>query len=509
MSLNDQFEHGRIPLKPLPYSNKELSQCNEIMIDYGENGTYHIYIVHHSDPTKYIDITSLIIKEMLPKAEINANQFTITIEGSDNPVSLQDIINFIYKRFEYADDKSGFIFDRDKDKLFDPSTKTIILRTADGTYQLPVTTADNVYDRNGNSIQDRLDQMTRLGFDTSYITATEDNQKEFNFNYPFKNYSDYMEVRIGTTYVDKSRYVITKIYEGNTTNYSTAKLTFLDESIEKGRTITIFWMYNSYNISSENINHTSGSIIADRSITIDKLQKVSNSFVLDDSSSVATSKAVSDLYNNIINAIDSSNKHINYYLETPSSNPVIPAYININISKDIDIDDYLEDITNNGGLITVALAINHEIDIEKGRNITLCINGKDANRQMCIYLPDCKSTPQLFKSNQIIKLIINYNRNNDITGRDFKNKAILINQSGTLNKPTKYTYTCIDQETEISYEELSINDGDIMYVYRNGVRLFEDLDYSINEISKTITLFVRTEEGERIVFELISTGGEA
>lgn len=506
MSLNDQFEHGRIPLKPLPYSNKELSQCNEIMIDYGENGTYHIYIVHHSDPTKYIDITSLIIKEMLPKAEINANQFTITIEGSDNPVSLQDIINFIYKRFEYADDKSGFIFDRDKDKLFDPSTKTIILRTTDGTYQLPVTTADNVYDKDGNSIQDRLDQMTRLGFDTSYITATENNQKEFNFNYPFKNYSDYMEVRVGTTYVDKSRYVITKIYEGNTTNYSTAKLTFLDESIEKGRTITIFWMYNSYNISNENINHTSGSVIADRSITIDKLQKASNSFVLDDSSSVATSKAVSDLYNNIINAIDSSNKHINYYLESEIT-AQNPTNIMIKIPSSVDVDDYLEGITNNGGLLTIALSYEHgSSGFDHGLSVSI-YNGHDT-RRMFLYMPDKVTMIRTLRINKVIKLIIDYNRNNDITGRDFKNKAILINQSGALNKPTKYTYTCIDQETEISYEELNINNGDIMYVYRNGVRLFEDLDYSINEISKTITLFVRTEEGERIVFELIPTGGD-
>ena len=32
-SLNDQFEHGRIPIKPLPYKDHDLSQCNEVIIN--------------------------------------------------------------------------------------------------------------------------------------------------------------------------------------------------------------------------------------------------------------------------------------------------------------------------------------------------------------------------------------------------------------------------------------------------------------------------------------------
>ena len=63
MSLNDQYEHSRIPLKPLPYENRRLADCNEIMIDYsGDNPSYHIYIVDSSDKSKYIDITALILK---------------------------------------------------------------------------------------------------------------------------------------------------------------------------------------------------------------------------------------------------------------------------------------------------------------------------------------------------------------------------------------------------------------------------------------------------------------
>ena len=34
MSLNEQFEHGRIPLKPLAFENKDLAQKREFLIDY-------------------------------------------------------------------------------------------------------------------------------------------------------------------------------------------------------------------------------------------------------------------------------------------------------------------------------------------------------------------------------------------------------------------------------------------------------------------------------------------
>lgn len=504
MSLNDQFEHGRIPLKPLPFSNKELSQCNEIMIDYGENGTYHIYITHHNDPNKYIDITSLIINEMLPKADINANQFTISIEGADKPVSLQDIINFIYKRFEYADDKSGFIFDRDKDKLFSSTTKTIILRTTDGTYQLPVTTADNVYDKNGKTIQDRLDQMTRLAFDTTYITATRQDQIRFKFDFPFTNYSDYMEVRIGTTYVDKSRYTIEKIYDaGSTTNYSSGRLTFLDESVEIGRSITILWIYNSYNIDDTTINNTSGSIIVNKSISIDKLNKVSNSFMLNDSSSLATSKALNDLYNHIIdNFTTDTNNTTNYFKE--NNVPEYKNYIGIYVPKfmeDSSSDEYMDYIVNNNSVMVISLSHDHPY-YPDGYFLSI-YDKNNTEYTIPILLPDENiPNPAAFKANSLIKLII--------PNGPYISSAILINQSRGLIKPAKYVHTCIDQETIISYKKLTADEYvGVMNVYRNGVRLFEDLDYSINEDDNEITLFVRTEEGERIVFELVSTGGEA
>ena len=84
-----------------------------------------------------------------------------------------------------------------------------------------------------------------------------------------------------------------------------------------------------------------------------------------------------------------------------------------------------------------------------------------------------------------------------------KNAFYLVSTGATISA-SKMVYTCTDQETVISYKDLSYNNGDLIQVYRNGVRLFQDLDYSVNEAKEEITLYVRTEDGEIIVFESIS-----
>ena len=72
--------------------------------------------------------------------------------------------------------------------------------------------------------------------------------------------------------------------------------------------------------------------------------------------------------------------------------------------------------------------------------------------------------------------------------------------------PNRYVYTAKeDGEEKISYEKLIFNvdrDHDI-FVYRNGVRLFESIDYSMDTDKKTITLYIRTEQYEKIVFEYL------
>ena len=199
MSINDQYNMGRIPLRPLALTDKANAQTKELIIDYkGDKPTYHIYITDAKDRTKLIDITQLILDEAFPI--INADNFKISIEGILNPENLRDIINFIYKRFLMPDNSNGFNYNNDWKKLYDPLTKSILLKDTDNVVYLPVTTADNVYDADGATLQDRLDNISRVGFATSFVTATAQGQTSFKLEYPFPDYSsggNYIEVKIG------------------------------------------------------------------------------------------------------------------------------------------------------------------------------------------------------------------------------------------------------------------------------------------------------------------------
>ena len=474
-SVNDQFDMGRAPLRPLPYKNRKLAYCNEFMIDYGENGTYHMYIVHHSDKTKIIDLTNKIINEILPNAPINANQFQITIEGVEDPTSLKDLINFIYKRFVYPNNLNGFNYDRDIEKVFDPTTKNVLLQNTDGTIMLPITSTDNVLDKSGTSIQDRLDSMTRLGFGMTYIYCTSDDQSTFEFDYPFPNYSDYVEVRVGTTFVDKTRYQISNIMDSEG-NYSSATITFIGETIENGRRIDILFMYNALAKSDGKYEYMYGGNIANSSINITKLEKVSDSFTLPDSSSVATSKAVYNLYQQLATMATENINSAVWGLDTSSDQSVIK----FSVTEDFRTRDacFISLLMKTNKLSTCTVSA----DIA-GTSVT----------GIKIYNPDGTALSRGFLANKNIKFL----------WVKAKNAFYLVSTGATISS-SKMVYSCTDQETVISYKDLSYNNGDLIQVYRNGVRLFQDLDYSVNEAKEEITLYVRTEDGERIVFESIT-----
>lgn len=390
MSLDDQYKRGRLPIKPLSFTDRDLANTRELIIDnIGDNPSYHIYITDAEDRTKLIDITQLIIKEAFPN--INADNMKITIEGLLDSQNLGEIINFIYKRFLMPDDPNGFDYVTDGYKLTDPLTKTILLKDTDDIIYLPVTTADNVYDSSGVSVKERLDKISRVGFSTEFVRAeNEEGQSSFEFNYPFPNYMDggnFVEVRIGTTFIDKSRYEIINEEDKDGIYYS-ATINFLDETIEYGRAVNFLFIYNSTTRPEEKPKYFYGGLIANGSIPIGKMNKVSDRYDLCDSTSVATSKALYNLYKACCEL----------YGKNPSNQP--PSSVS-----------------------------------------------------------------------------------------DFK---------VTTNR---YIYTANDQETVIPFEGLFYKDGDQIFAYRNGVRLFEDLDYTINMTDRNITLFVRTEQNDRIIFE--------
>ena len=659
MSLNDQFEYGRIPLKPLAYQNKDLAQCNEFIIDFGPGGNYHMYIADHNDPTVLIDLTTKIIKEILPNAKINANQFQIVIEGIEDPTSLQDIINFIFKRFVYPEDINGFLYDRDIDKVLDPTTKSVLLQNTDHTYILPITTTDNVYDENGHTLQERLNDITRVELSRTHVVATKNNQKQFEFEYPFTNYSDYIMVFIGTTYIDESRYAVVNDVD-TTGNFRKATLSLVGDwdSVEKGRRIDILFVYNSIIKSNGGYTPISGINIADGSIPTSKLKKVSDSISLNDPTSVATSAAVNNLYNTFINELRSHysgygvyhgnatmNNQSTFYIDPPVSIDNINVMILFIGTTYIDESRYTVKPASGipGAYVTLTdgtvLEKNRRYDViflyDKGTGSVIWAtdeqNGWFSN---AITIDVDTPLPNLIDSEitasyianviipssktDIYRLVVTYGNNErqymliDQNGNYGSSNTSLSFAAGTVLKlfidnrtgmariisnngisVSRFVYTCtgrsetsaiwqttkevtvymgpgvpqtkgilpalseitckhvydnwyeiysvlydingigsrlvggyvqsklvdgtvqmdkrlstdegetIDQETLISYEPLDYPYGAVLNVYRNGVRLFEDIDYTNDPINKNIKIFVRTEEGERIVFESI------
>ena len=467
MSLHDQYQMARTPLKPLPYKNKELAQNSEFMIDYvGDKPNYHLYIVDAEDSTKIIDITAIMIREAF------GNDLTVNIDGQEEPISLHDLLNFIYKRFLYPDNPEGFDYSTDGFKLNLDTTKIVLQRNTDGTYFLPVTTADAVYDKYGNNIQDRLDKMARLGFAMEYIKATEENQSVFEFSYPFlnyMNYGNYFELRIGTVFIDRSRYQYTENFDEDGNAYG-ATITFFNETIEYDRRIDIFFIYNATDVGQPNTDSINGGQITRGSISYNKLEKVSDQYTLNDGSAIASAKAVYNLYSDFSDAINNANGS-SYFVMDQSD---LATRMEINLSP------YGTTMPDSRYIL-----LNIIPSVKKNANFDL--NVRFADRVMTYSVITDSGVPM----GRMIKILINASMAKPLT---------LVEDMLTT---TRYIYTCEDAETTISYRGLEYAVGAQIYVYRNGVKLFPDLDYSINKADETIELFVRTELDERIVFEAL------
>ena len=466
MSLQDEFDMGRIPLKPLAYSKKELAQKSEFLIDYaGDEPTYHMYIVDPADETKIIDITAALVKEGFGKS------IAVHIDGMEEPMNLHDLLNFIYKRFTYADNINGYVPSRDREKA--KSGTIVLLRDIDGEYYLPVTSADAIIDTNGLTVQERLDSISRLGFSNDYISVETDDQNVFEITYPFNNYStggNYFELRVGTVFVDKSRYQVIDNFDEEGNAYG-ATITFFNDRFEAGRRIDILYIYNSNTVATAGYFAITGGQIANFTIPTTKLEKVSDNFNNPDATSIPTSKALYDAYNILADMAMGSQSRYFYLLDEDTSSQ---SKIRVNLfqySVELDNRFIIANIyISNPKNTSIELSIVHGKTSEKTKKINITI-------------------PEGMAQGRLLKIMAN------------SDTCKVLTMNAPRLRSTRFIYTCTDQETEISFSGLSYDSDGTIKVYRNGVKLFKDLDYMINMSAETITLFVRTEEGERIVFE--------
>ena len=499
MSLNDQYEHGRIPLRPLAYTNKDLAQTNELVVDYGKNGTYHIYISDSEDPSILIDFTDKIIREVLPTATINANQFKISIEGVQEPTALRDIINRIYKRYVYADNENGFSFNnKDIAKVYDPNTKSVLLRNDDGTIMLPVTTIDNILDTTGKTIEERLNNATRFAYSTEVIEVEDSSDVEFTFTYPYKNYSEAIQVFICGTFLNSDQYSIVNDLDDNgdyisgTLVLTNSPMYYIDlissQEIENNDVnITISFMYNVLAKSDGKYEYMHGSNITNKSIPIIKLEKTTDNYLIDDSNMIPTSKALHNLYSDLSNT----------FATTDGVHEVWSVDSGDNTNITVQMPD---EILNSDDPVIVHTATK----CQKNSNCYMVFSNYNRTSSKTfdnsIKFPDFSDISRPIPANRPLTLIV-YNR---VPLSNYYPKGAYILEG--LNKETivnRYIVVCTSGQTDIVYTGLDYSyDGNIM-VYRNGIRLFENIDYTLNTSTETITLLTEAEDGEKIVFEYI------
>ena len=477
ISLQDEFDMGRIPIRPLQYQNKNKAHTKELMIDSyrddpDEKPTFHIYISDAVDRSTIYDLTQIMINEAFAGKEIY-----VDIDGVDKPLSIYDAINYIYRRFIHIDNPDGFDLIRDKEKITIDSNKIALLKDINDEYIFPVTRADAIFDRNGNTIQSRLDNSTRVGFASDYIKVSYEDQSTFEITYPFPNYRDggnFMQLYVGTTVIDKSRYSINEVESDDGKVYG-CTINFFTDTFEIGRRIDILFIFNTPSIDGKEFEAIDGHILASHTLPIEKIEKYSNSYTLNDSSSIATSKAVCDLYEATYEMIVSKGSKAVYAKDL---SPNSPSTITVNTIND--------EVILSGQYILISVITQSS----KNKNLTLSvISMKDKITKQSITTNFNIDLLQIIGPNKLVRFLVN------------QDEAMALNVTDIKLNNSRYIHYCEDAENVISFKGLDYSDSSILKVYRNGVRLFKDMDYSLNYSTETITLFVRTQAKEKIIFE--------
>lgn len=477
-ALQDQFDMGRIPIRPLAYENKAKAFTQELMIDCvrsneGETPTFHLYITDPTDPRKVYDLSA-----MIAESAINGKGVTISIDGMAEPMTLDQVLTYIYKRFVHIHNPTGYVPETDLQDVLNRNNKNVILKDVNNQAVFPITRAEAVIDDNGNTLQQRLNSITRIGFANDYLQVSSDGQNTFEITYPFPDYlagGNFMQLMIGTTVIDKSRYRIDEYEPDSNGEVQGCSVTFYTDTFEQGRRIDILYIYNSNNVDGNHFTPIDGYAIALHTIQANKLEKVSSSYSLNSTDTLATSKAVRDLHELI--------------WDNMSQNSAKAAYAR-DLSPDIR-DTITANVANEGIIIGAGNTMLSVVTSgTKSRIINLSLTSMDneINRNSITKTYANISVPYEIPANSVVKFLVN------------ENTATVLMTERVHLANTRYIHHSAGNENEISYANMDVIEGGILKIYRSGVRLFKDVDYSMLP-NKKIKLFVKTNANEKIIFE--------
>lgn len=447
--------NARIPVIPLPYKDKELAVEKEIVIKYGHDDEYpNIYIVDENDKTKLWDITAGIVESIKGSP---GDDFTVVIDGIGT-IKLGDILNLLYS-ISLTHDEAWTI---ETIKKMIPTT----IVDNKGIVYAPRSLSTSVYMESGETIDVRLKSISKVGLAMRHVIATEERQQTFTIPFPFDNYlseGNSFWIYVGGIMVDSRRYYISE--DGT-------QITFIDSEdyVEKDRTCTFLFWYNSATPDTGVLLVMDGKYITPRTIETNRLANVSDSIDLNDPEAVASARAVCTLRNVMNERIDGLAGNVSVTCLADSSSTSTELVVKIPNYQLIDSN-----------------MIHIRLREDLGPNATLRVNNEPA-------LPIYNGNNRV-EAGPLAGEIINVSFNS------LDNRFYIYGVSSFKLETTYYSNSPAEGSSTIpfklSYDALV----DKLDVYYNGVKLFPDINYTLNESSITLLDF-ESEVGDLFTFEL-------
>lgn len=448
--------NARIPVIPLPYKDKNLAVEKELMVEYGENAEFPtLWIVDEFDSSIHYNITQGIIDALHGSA---GDDFTITIGSGDNSfiIKLGDILNLLYT-ISLTHDEA---WDINNIKEMMEHHTTIV--DNQGVIYAPRTLSSAVYTEDGSTLDAKLDAISKIGMSVKTVEVKEESRVEIKF--PFINYLEQgnsFMLFVGTVLVEPDRYNIEDGY---------IVFNDPDDYVEVGRDCTFVFIYNSLTPDTGALLVMDGKYITPYTIETNRLAETSDSIDLNTNDSIATSRAVCTLRNVLNQRIDSlaGNVSVTCFVEEESTSTELI----------VKIPNY-ELVDSN--MIHIRLRKN------LGPNATLKVNDYDAYP---IYNGDNKVSAGP-EAGEIINV-------------SFSSLDERFYIYGVSNFKLETTYYHNSPETgsttipfNLSYDKLV----DKINVYCNRMRMFPDIDYTMNDSSIELLDFT-SEAGDLFTFEL-------
>lgn len=345
-----------------------------------------------------------------------------------------------------------------------------------GTNVAPRTLASQVFTKDGERLEDLLDDITRVGKTYRYIPIEEDGLTEFELELPFDNYielGNYIEIFVGSVWISPKRYSIVSDLSGPK---ATTKLIFneVDEVLLAGREISVVYTYNTARMKDMVYAGVNGNYIVDGSIPIRKLEKYSNDFMLDDGTSVATSKAVYRSYN-----------AINDKLNVIAGNLIAYA-ISYNTGFELKTDIKNFSLVDNS---TIYLKLHDDI----ANGATLSVNG---GPPIPIYLNYKMPIKSGLKKGDVLSLTYS-----EMWGKFFVNTSVAY-------KLTHYrqVYECTGGDSTIAIDIADYEPAyDSLHISHNNLKLYEDVNYTLD--GRNIILAYACKAGDIIEIEMDKISG--